>query len=102
MRATVQRGNKMVRRDLVPQQIIDPSEVSPWNCQETSHECSNRQQLRTNRPQDIPRDLRRVGERRQQNLRPEAEPSQPLRQLIDQLHRRDGELPEGPLEPLRF
>lgn len=33
-----------------------------------------------------------VGERLQQNLRPEAELSQPLRQLIDQLRRRDGEL----------
>jgi hypothetical protein len=33
-----------------------------------------------------------VGERLQQNLRLEAELSQPLRQLIDQLRRRDGEL----------
>ena len=33
-----------------------------------------------------------VGERLQQNLRPEAELSQPLRQLFDQLRRHDGEL----------
>ncbi len=33
-----------------------------------------------------------VGERLQQNLRPEAELSQPLRRLIDQLRRHDGEL----------
>jgi hypothetical protein len=33
-----------------------------------------------------------VGERLQQRLRPEAELPQPLRQLIDQLRRRDGEL----------
>jgi len=33
-----------------------------------------------------------VGERLQQRLRPEAELPQPLRQLLDQLIRRDGEL----------
>ncbi len=33
-----------------------------------------------------------VGERLQQNLRPEAELSQPLRQLVEQLRRRDGDL----------
>jgi hypothetical protein len=33
-----------------------------------------------------------VGERLQQSLRPEAELPQPLRQLVEQLRRRDGEL----------
>jgi hypothetical protein len=33
-----------------------------------------------------------VGERLQQRLRPEAELPQPLRKLIDQLRRHDGEL----------
>jgi hypothetical protein len=33
-----------------------------------------------------------VGERLQQNMRPEAELPQPLRQLLDQLRRRDAEL----------
>jgi hypothetical protein len=33
-----------------------------------------------------------VGERLQQRLRPEAELPQSLRQLLDQLSRRDGEL----------
>jgi hypothetical protein len=33
-----------------------------------------------------------VGERLQQRLRPEAELPQPLRHLLDQLRRRDGEL----------
>lgn len=33
-----------------------------------------------------------VGERLQQNLRPEAELSKPLRKLIDQLRQHDGEL----------
>jgi hypothetical protein len=33
-----------------------------------------------------------IGERLQQSLRPEAELSPTLRQLVDQLRRRDGEL----------
>jgi len=33
-----------------------------------------------------------VGERLQRNLRPDAELPQPLRQLLDQLRRHDGEL----------
>lgn len=33
-----------------------------------------------------------VGERLQQSLRPEAELSQPLRQLVEQLRRRDRDL----------
>ena len=33
-----------------------------------------------------------VGERLQQNLRPEAELPQPLRQLVEQLRRYDGDL----------
>ena len=33
-----------------------------------------------------------IGDRLQQSLRPEAELPKPLRQLVDQLRRRDGEL----------
>ena len=39
-----------------------------------------------------------IGERLQQNLRPEAELSPRLRELVDELRRRDNELHRGPLD----
>ncbi len=39
-----------------------------------------------------------IGERLQQNLRPQAELSPRLRELVDELRRRDNELHRGPLD----
>jgi hypothetical protein len=93
MDVTMQRGNKMALGDLVQQRIIDSCENcgmerferSAMNAQDNS----NLEQIDHKTSRSI---CDAIGERLQQSLRPEAELSQPLRQLVDQLRRRDGEL----------
>jgi hypothetical protein len=90
---TLQRGNKIALRDLVQQQIIDPSKTGGVERVErpamTAQNNNNLEPIDHKTSRSI---CDAVGERLQQSLRPETELSQALRQLVDRLRRRDADM----------
>jgi hypothetical protein len=88
----MQRGNNIALCDLVLRQITDPSEKGGWNNKRPIMNAQNNSDHESIDHKTSRSICDAVGERLQQRLRPETELPQPLRQLIDQLRRRDNEL----------
>ena len=83
----------MVLRDLIQRQIIDPSKKGGVeHLQRPVMNAQNNSDYESIDHKTSRSICDAVGERLQQSMRPEAQLPQPLRQLVEQLRRYDGDL----------